>query len=244
MVDCNSSGHYPESRQHPPLTARDLNHVISWRQRGERELGGKPPRPVGIVPHGGGDGDGERLPGAIEKTSGAGGAGGCGNLQPDRLAPPESQVGCRHFLVRGGGPAADEQRAGRARRLRNREAQHLARRNGRGTSARPHAQDVVARGKRLRRGERDAKRAYTSRRRHAAGCHRDVGGRRQRGGGVEAFAPLRTEIGDAEFQCKEGNVPPRSATPPISPTTQSAADVESAGFQPAAICTRSGTSRP
>src|SRR4051812_25725356 len=36
---------------------------------------------------------------------------------------------------------------------------------------------------------------------------------------------------------------PMSATPPSSPTTHNAADEESPGFQPVAICTRNGTSR-
>ena len=36
---------------------------------------------------------------------------------------------------------------------------------------------------------------------------------------------------------------PTIATPPISPTTQIAADAVSPGFQPTAICSRSGRSR-
>jgi len=101
----------PDNIRRSPLAI--LDHVVAWRQRGERQLCGEP---TATRRHRRAWRRRNRPPRAAsrcdrERRAAPACAGGGGNLEPDRLAPSESQIRRRHVLVRGGGAAADVERA-------------------------------------------------------------------------------------------------------------------------------------
>ena len=184
---------HPEAQKRPlpgATSLRHLDHVISRRQRRQRELGDPPSAAVGIIARGGRDRHGKRLPRAIEQSRAPGPRKRRRKLDAQLLAAPVPQVGRGNLLVAGRRAATHEDGAGRIRELRQHDPQRFGRRAGGTAAFHTHPHEVLARGQRRIAQECRPEGAGPGQDARVHGRQRSAAGGRQQQVGVPTTLPL------------------------------------------------------